>query len=304
MNAFKPFRALPVVVTCLTAILMGGCSSIQLVNNVSKVYQVEVNNNLPVGHGSRLAYDLYLPNKPASQTASTPVIVFFYGGSWNRGSRSEYEFVGRRLASEGYIVAIPDYRLYPEVKYPDFLIDGAKSVNALIDELRNPRYAALRPSKKVVLMGHSAGAYNAAMLAYDPRWLKETAQSSSVVAGFIGLAGAYNIYPIKDQEVQPVFHHPNYPEQSQPIEFVNNTAPASLIVAPEQDTILSTERNSQALHQALTKAGGQSTLVTVSSTDHVTLIGTLSPLLFFKGSTMKPIQNFILHLANTGMLNN
>ena len=147
-------------------------------------------------------------------------------------------------------------------------------------------------------MGHSAGAYNAAMLALDPRWLG--AGDTSKVAGikgFIGLAGAYNIYPIKDTDVQPVFNHPNYPPLSQPIDYSGKQNAPALLLAPETDTLVSIERNTVALHNALKQAGNISTIKNIEGTDHITLIGTLSPLLFFKGSTAKPIDEFI-HLLH------
>lgn len=278
-------------------ILLGGCSAIQVVNSVSKIYPSEVKENIQFGTHPKLKYDLYLPDTANQEFSTTPVIVFFYGGSWNRGDKSEYEFVGRRLASMGYITAVPNYRLYPEVKYPDFLEDGAQSIANLRAELAKSEYQQYKPATEYILMGHSAGAYNAAMLAMDPRWLTAVGVNHEVsVKGLIGLAGAYNIYPIKDTDVQPVFNHPDYPPQSQPIDYTKRSNAPSLLLAPETDTLVSIERNTETLHKALEKAGNSSTTQSVEGTDHVTLIGTLSPLLFFKGSTAKPIEAFIRKL--------
>lgn len=278
-------------------ILLGGCSALQVVNSVSKIYTAEVKQDIEFGTHPKLKYDLYLPDDANDEFSNTPVVVFFYGGSWNRGDKSEYEFVGRRLASMGYITAVPNYRLYPEVQYPDFLNDGAQSIAHLKKELQKPEYQNLKPAQQYVLMGHSAGAYNAAMLALDPKWLNAAGvEHQKSVQGLIGLAGAYNIYPIKDTDVQPVFYHPNYPSQSQPIDYAATPNVPSLLLAPQSDTLVSIERNTIALHKALTSAGNQSKVETVEGTDHVTLIGTLSPLLFFKGSTSKPIDEFMREL--------
>lgn len=275
-------------------IFLGGCSALQIVNSVSKIYTAEVKENIEFDTHPKLKYDLYLPNKPNEEFTHTPVIVFFYGGSWNRGDKSEYEFVGRRLASMGYITAVPNYRLYPEVQYPDFLKDGAQSIAHLKTELQKTEYKHLNPSEQYILMGHSAGAYNAAMLALDPRWLNAAGvEHKNSVQGLIGLAGAYNIYPIKDTDVQPVFNHPDYPPKSQPIDYAGKDKVPSLLLAPQNDTLVSIERNTIALHKALISADNQSTIQTIEGTDHVTLIGTLSPLLFFKGSTARPIQEFV-----------
>lgn len=278
-------------------ILLGGCSALQVVNSVSKIYTAEVKENIEFGTHPKLKYDLYLPDSANQEFDTTPVIVFFYGGSWNRGDKSEYEFVGRRLASMGYITAVPNYRLYPEVKYPDFLEDGAQSIANLRTELAKAEYQQYKPASQYILMGHSAGAYNAAMLALDPQWLTAVGVNhQNTVKGLIGLAGAYNIYPIKDTDVQPVFNHPDYPPQSQPIDYTKRSNAPTLLLAPETDTLVSIERNTLTLHKALEAAGNNSMVYTIEGTDHITLIGTLSPLLFFKGSTAKPIETFIRSL--------
>lgn len=268
-----------------------------VINSVSKIYTVETKQNIAFDSHPKLQYDLYYPKSKNTSLNETPVIVFFYGGSWNRGDKSEYEFVGRRLASMGYIIAVPNYRLYPEVKYPAFLEDNIKAVKAIQSEIKKTEYAALKPAEKFIMMGHSAGAYNAAMLAFDPTWASQIqSDKSALIKGFIGMAGAYNIYPIKDTEVQPVFHHPDYPPESQPIQFAGKTQPPSLILSPETDTLVSIERNSQTLHNALSEAGNTSVIKTIEGTDHVTLIVTLSPLLFFKGSSTEPIKEFVDNL--------
>lgn len=299
MKSFNHFfRTLKVV----PLVLLGGCSALQVVNSVSKIYPSEVKENIEFGTHPKLKYDLYLPSSAHEEFSTTPVVVFFYGGSWNRGDKSEYEFVGRRLASMGYITAVPNYRLYPEVKYPDFLEDGAQSIANLRTELAKPEYQQYKPETQYILMGHSAGAYNAAMLAMDPRWLTAVGiDHKTSVKGLIGLAGAYNIYPIKDTDVQPVFNHPDYPPKSQPIDYTTRSNAPALLLAPETDNLVSIERNTQALHNALEAAGNHSSTQSIEGTDHVTLIGTLSPLLFFKGSTAKPIDAFIrkLHASST-----
>jgi acetyl esterase/lipase len=242
--------------------------------------------------------DLYLPNPPAQDaTESTPVIVFFYGGSWNRGEKSEYEFVGRRLASLGYITAIPNYRVYPEAKYPQFLEDGAKASAKVLQLLAKPEYQQYKPDRQLIMMGHSAGAYNAAMLAMDDRWLgQENINRQSSIKGLIGLAGAYNIYPICVQEVRPVFDHPNYPANSQPIDYVASSNVPTLLLTPEVDELVSTKKNSLSLHQALLQNKTSSKVVAIKGTDHITVLGTLSPVLFFKGDSLNPIQNFVQNL--------
>lgn len=278
-------------------IILSGCSAVQIVNSVSKIYPVEVEKDIAFGDNPRDTMDIYYPKSKNENSANTPVVVFIYGGSWNRGEKSEYEFVGRKLASLGYITMLPNYRVYPEVKYPDFLKDGAKSIAKLVDQLKTEKYQPLKPSDKIVLMGHSAGAYNAAMLAMDDRWLaRENLNRADLIEGLIGMAGAYNIYPIGVPEVRPVFNHPNYPEKSQPIDYVAESKVPTLLLAPESDELVSLEKNTFSLAKALGEVGTPNQLVTVEGTDHISLIGTLSPVLFFKGDSVSPIENFISEL--------
>lgn len=272
----------------LTHYGLGRLSGLELLNAVSKHHAAHIQKNLVYHTQPALQYDLYLPEKTTPSHTATPVLVFFYGGSWNRGHKDDYEFVGRRLAKLGYITAIPNYRVYPEALYPTFLEDCTRSVSSLLHTLQKPQYEAWRPATACVLMGHSAGAYNAAMLAFDPNRLNPTQ-----VKGFIGMAGPYNFYPIDIDEVKPVFHHPHYPAQSQPIDFCAHPQKPSLILCPEHDDLVNTQKNSQALHEALLRTDSRTQLHTIRGTDHYTLIATLSPLLFYKGNTIRAIQRFV-----------
>jgi acetyl esterase/lipase len=267
---------------------LGQTSGLELLNAVSIHHAAHIQKNLVYHSKTALQYDLYLPEPPTNSNPPSPVLVFFYGGSWNRGHKDDYAFVGRRLAALGYITAIPNYRVYPEVQYPSFLEDCTHSVSTLLETLQKPEYEAWNPSTACVLMGHSAGAYNAAMLAFNPKRL-----NPEQVKGFIGMAGPYNFYPIDIDEVKPVFHHPHYHPQSQPIDFCTHPQKPSLIVCPEHDDLVNTKKNSQALHDALLRSGSNTELHTIRGTDHYTLIATLSPLLFYKGNTLRAIQRFV-----------
>lgn len=285
MNIFK-------ALTIPLASLVSACSPLGLVNTVAKIYPLQVQRDLSYGDKARHRYDLYLP--AVARSHKTPVIVFFYGGSWRSGEKSDYAFVGRRLSHEGYIVAVANYRLYPDVRYPGFLEDSAKAVHAIQKELQQSQYQALKPDKQIILMGHSAGAYNAAMLALDDRWLAaEGVDRRSSIKGWIGMAGPYDLYPIVLKDVQPVFYHPNYPPLSNPIDFVTEANIPALLLAPAEDDVVNIQRNTYALGKRLKETGSQATVVTVAGTGHGTLVGTLSPILFFMGSSMGPIHDFI-----------
>lgn len=218
--------------------------------------------------------DVYLP--PASvkrPSQGWPVVVFFHGGSWVRGHRSEYRFVGQSLAARGVVAVLADYRLYPQVKYPEFLTDSARVTAWALH--RAPSWAA--DARRVFVMGHSAGAYNAAMLAIDPRWMKQAGAQPRQLAGWIGLAGPYDFLPIQDEEVKPVFLFPHSPPDSQVLfHDLRGSPPAWLALAP-QDPFVDPHINSVRLHQRLEAMGVPSQLTEVPRASHVSLVAMLSP---------------------------
>ncbi len=223
--------------------------------------------NLAYGPLNRQKMDVYQP-VAAPPPGGYPVVVFFYGGSWNRGERADYKFVGAALAKQGIVTLVADYRLYPEVRYPEFLNDSAQ---ALAFGLENAVKFNGNP-KKVFVMGHSAGAYNAAMLALDARWLQTTNHSPNELAGFIGIAGPYNFLPMTNPDTQPVFFHPNYPNGSQPIEYVSKQSPRSFLGAAVSDTLVIPERNTKVLAQRLNAAGSPVVLKMYERVNHMTII--------------------------------
>lgn len=277
------------LICLLSMSFLSACSPLGIINAVSKVHPADEIHAVDFGPHPRHRFDVYVPT--TGVTADTPSVVFFYGGSWNSGDRRDYRFVGRRLAAAGYLTAVVDYRLYPEVQYPEFLHDSAAGVVAF-QQWAKRHYP--QAADKVTLIGHSAGAYNAAMLALDDTWLaREGSSPESLLNGWVGIAGPYDLYPITVEDVKPVFFHPEYPEDSNPIDFVSESSVPALLLKPEEDDLVDPIRNSVGLRDALSQANSPVTLETIAGTSHVTIIGSVSPLLFFKGSTMKPIEAFV-----------
>jgi acetyl esterase/lipase len=210
-------------------------------------------STLDVAYGTlpRQKLDMYTP-VTAPPAAGWPVVVFFYGGNWTEGERSQYKFMGEALASHGVLTLIADYRLYPEVTYPAFLEDCAKAMAYGFEHAQ----ALGGDPKRIFVMGHSAGGYNAAMLALDPRWLAATGHSPKELDGWIGLAGAYDFFPLEPgQPARPVFHHPDYPANAQPIDDVTSTSPKAFLAAPVKDKVVSPTRSTLAMAAKLRAAG-------------------------------------------------
>ncbi|HSW08951.1 alpha/beta hydrolase [Aquabacterium sp.] len=244
-------------------------------NGLAAVNSLRVAHALAYGSLPRQRYDLYRPAS-AAPPGGWPLVVFFYGGAWNRGERADYRFVGEALAARGMLVMVADYRLHPEVKYPEFLHDCAQATAHALGQARS--WGA--DDKRIYLMGHSAGAYNVAMLALDARWLAPTGHSARELAGWIGLAGPYDFLPIKTPEVQAAFHHPNVPPDSQPLRHIAPDAavpgvPALLIVGAK-DQRIDPVRNTRGLAIALREAGTAVRLREYDGLSHETAVAALA----------------------------
>ena len=240
------------------------------------------------GPGPRQQLDVYQPARAAPREG-WPVVVFFYGGSWNRGKRGDYAFVGEALASRGILTLVADYRLYPEVRYPDFLRDSAA---ALAWSLSHAAGLGGNP-RRVFVMGHSAGAYNAAMLALDPRWLKPTGHTPRELAGFIGLAGPYDFLPIENPDAKPVFFHPDYPPDTQPLEHASKAAPRSFLGAPREDSLVNPQRSTQGLATRLKTLGVPVTVKFYDRVGHTTLIAALGAPLRWLAPVLEDVVAFV-----------
>jgi len=256
-------------ISLLLTTLLSGCSALTPVNWLVSHEGYQKLDSLAYGDLPRQQLDVYLPDK---LEPGAPVVVFYYGGSWRGGERANYRFVGQALASRGIITVIPDYRVYPEVRYPDFLRDSAK---ALAWTLAHQSEWQDQPGP-LFAMGHSAGAYNAAMLALDPRWLKQQQLSPEILSGWIGLAGPYDFLPILNPDVQPVFYHPDTPVDSQPLVHVSAKSPPALLLAGSEDDLVDPQRNTRQLAQALRDQGVPVESEVLDDLGHIKILLTLA----------------------------
>lgn len=249
----------------LTA-LLAACSPLRAFNAVVPQDRgvAAVARNQAFGSHPRQRLDLYRPRPGAGTTEPLPIIVFIYGGSWQEGTRSGYGFAARALASRGFLVAVPDYRLVPEVRFPAFVEDGAAAV-------RWVRANAARfggdPSR-IVLVGHSAGAYNASMLALDPRWL---GADRGAVRGFVGLAGPYDFLPLDGPITTAAFSAAPDLLQTQPITFASAGDPPTLLLHGALDTTVY-PRNSLRLADRLRSAGVSAQVKQYPQVGHVGIL--------------------------------
>jgi acetyl esterase/lipase len=271
------------------ATLIGGCSPVQILNALVSEDAYTASRDLAYGPDPRQKLDLYQPRASPPPYGGFPVVVFFYGGSWNRGDRRDYKFVAEALAAEGMVVALADYRLYPQVRYPEFLEDCARAVASVRRDA--PRYRA--DPEKLFVMGHSAGAYNAAMVALDSRWLGAQDLSPSVLAGWIGLAGPYDFLPTDNEEVQHVFGHPGYASGSQPVDHVSKVAPRAFLGAASHDSVVDPDRNTRRMAERLLAAGVPVTVKVYDRVNHLSLVGAFARPLRSLAPVLEDVSRFV-----------
>lgn len=274
------------IATGLLALGLAACTASTLINGLTPDAGYGGPTRLAYGSGSRHWLDLYQPD---GTRQPAPVLVFFYGGSWRYGERADYRFAAAALAARGFVVVVPDYRLYPEVRYPDFLRDCAAAVGWTLRQVS--QYGG--DPRRVYLIGHSAGAYNAAMLAYDARWLASEGLSPRAIAGFIGLAGPYNFLPIQVPEVMPVFDWPATAMDTQPISHVTAAAPPTLLIVADPDELVDPNRNSAALADALHRVSVSVVVKRYSALNHYTTIGALAWPLRWLAPVLDDITEFV-----------
>ncbi len=238
------------------------------------------------GHEARQKLDLYIP-----RSSNTParVVVFLYGGNWNSGSREQYGFVGRALASQGILTVVADYRLSPQVTYPTFIEDSAQAVSWTLKHIGE--YGG--NARQIFVAGHSAGAYNAAMVALDPRWLAKFDASPAALRGWIGIAGPYDFLPIVAESIKPAFLYPNTPVDSQPIRHVTAAAPPTLLITGSADTVVDPERNSAGLAAALRAKHVPVQTVSLEGVGHGMLVGAFAPVLRSFFPVLEEVSHFV-----------
>lgn len=275
MNSSSPAAARQCMIrrlgACLLLLLLAGCSLVQTFNALIPTADIECIDNLTYGPLPRQRLDLY---RPAGESRGLrPVVVFFYGGSWDSGRKEDYLFVAEALTSIGVIAVLPDYRVYPEVRFPAFLDDAGAAVawsrRHVSDYGGDP--------DRLFVMGHSAGAHIAAMLAFDRQWLRKAGSDPGQLAGFIGLAGPYDFLPLKSERLKTIFGPEPSRMLSQPIHFVTREAPPALLLHGDADTVVG-PHNSANLARRIRELGGRVDYIRYPGLDHQTIVVNLSAL--------------------------
>jgi acetyl esterase/lipase len=252
----------------LVPFLLGGCEATLFagLNATDQRHDIERQKHVEFDPQHHLALDIYRP----AHAVHAPIVVFFYGGSWTRGERAWYRFVGTALSARGVTVVIPDYRKYPQVKMDGFMDDAARAVAWTRDHAVELDGSV----DNIFIMGHSAGGQIAGLLATDAHWLAPYAMQPRQLAGFIGLAGCYDFMPIPANEKDMLGMFGRTPEEqarAQPVRFVDGDEPPMLLLHGTADKEVE-PTNSQSLADAVHRVHGDVTLKFYPGVKHSELV--------------------------------
>jgi acetyl esterase/lipase len=266
---------------------LASCSTIGVLNAASASPWIRQTRDIAYGPLGRQRLDVYAPAPTGA--GRRPVVVFFYGGSWDSGSKLDYRWTGLALARRGYVTVIADYRLYPDVVWPAFLQDGAAAVRWARD---NAASFGGDPDR-LVLMGHSAGAYNAVDLAVDRRWLAGAGlDAARDVRAVVGLSGPYDFLPVRTAELKAIFGPEAERPDTQPINHVDGGAAPMLLITGDRDGVVD-PGNSDRLAARIRAAGGEAEVIHYPKLDHPMTVGSLATPLQWMAPVMRDAVRFI-----------
>jgi|HubBroStandDraft_2_1064218.scaffolds.fasta_scaffold223955_1 acetyl esterase/lipase len=272
----------------LVAAMAAGCGKVAfMAANVPAAFGAYRRHpNIAYGGGPQHRLDVYVPK--TIPVKPPPLVVFWHGGRWSFGDKSDYRFVGAALTELGCVAVLPNYRHYPEVKMPGFMDDAARA--ALWASAHGGEFGA--DAHRMYLMGHSAGAHLAALVTLDPRYFAAAGQSAPPIAGVIGLSGPYDFLPLREPDVQDMFGPPQRYPESQPINFVRSDAPPMLLIhGLKDDTVW--PKNSRNLATALRACGAPATLKLYPKLLHADTVAALSLPARGRAPTLADIASFV-----------
>lgn len=241
------------------------------------------------GEGPRRRLDVYVP---AAAVEKAPVLVFFYGGSWQGGSKDDYAFVGQALAAQGFVTVLPDYRLYPETAFPGFLEDGAAAIAWVRDNIAT--YGG--DPRRIVLAGHSAGAYNAVMLGLDPRYLTAAGVDPKAIRAVAGLSGPYDFLPLEHATTIEVFGGAPDLAATQPVRLAGPLSPPTFLATGADDAVVR-PRNTVSLAQRLRAAHVPVQERIYAGLDHKDTLLALSVTFRSKAPELAEMASFLMRQA-------
>lgn len=280
------------IIGLMAALLLSACSGTTILNTLSAGGGTVVAENVVYDENTGGRLDIYTP--PGNPVQS-PTVVFLHGGRWTDGDKSNYVFVGKALAERGYVVVIPNYRKYPQVKSPVFVQDAARAVKWT----RTNIYKYGGSGLKLFVMGHSSGAQMAALLAMNEEYLAAVGGTRGWFKGMIGLAGPYDFLPLTAPDLRDMFGPPERYEQSQPIFYADGQNAPLLLLHGEDDDVVWV-KNTRNLADAVRKKGGPVETVIYPKLSHSLIVGAMGPLVRGQADVLDVVTEFMQRMITTG----
>ncbi len=263
------------------ALLFPACSPLDLINGSVDDDEIVIHADIAYGDHSRQSLNVYVPGGSAADERK--VVVFFYGGRWQNGSKADYLFVGDALADAGIVTVIPDHRLYPEVRFPEFVEDSADAVRWVrthIDEYGGD-------PDEIYLAGHSSGAYLATLLGLDESRLEPTG-----IRGVVGISGPYDFLPFYSEELADTFAGASNELATQPISFVDGDEPPMLLITGEDDDTVD-PGNTRRLAERIRERGGRVQTRIYPDTGHYMIVAAIARPLRSFAPTLDDLLGFV-----------
>lgn len=217
------------------------------------------------GEGEDRKYDEY----PVADKEA-PLVIFWYGGSWRMGHKSMYRFVGASLQKLGAYSFVVDYPKFPKQTFPGFVDDA----NLAIDHIKK-RF----PGRKVIIIGHSAGAHTVLITGMSKQ---------KIVDKVVSISGPSKV----GKGYRPIFGESIENGLSKPINYIDesNKETQFLLIHGRMDFIVPVS-DSVSMYDKLKSSGISTELKLITLMDHILIL----PFLFFGllPSTKRKLKKFI-----------
>nr|AID57592.1 esterase [uncultured bacterium] len=280
-NAFKFFAGI-----FGTVAMVAACAPVSILNGITPSSSFNKTKNEAYGTEKYEILDVYRTEKPR---ADAPVLVFVHGGSWDSGSKNIYKFLAEAFTSSGYDIVVPNYRLYPEAIFPNFIEDNAKAV-AYVQKTF--------PDRQIVLMGHSAGAYNVLMLALRDEYLDDAGVNRcEKIAGVVALAPPTGVVPLTGPRLIEIFPD-RFLGEDAVLNNVNAPSPPLFLGHGESDTTVYPQNSTQ-LAEKVAARGGVVEVKVYEGQSHIDVVKVLSRHFDGKVTLKADILAFIEALPET-----
>lgn len=249
--------------------------------------EVEIIEHTNIAYGENLKHSLDVVS--SENCIGSPILLFVHGGSWRWGQKDYHRAIGKQFARNGVVFVSINYRLYPEVRFPEFPRDLARAIFWVRQNVE--RFGGNK--KKIFLIGHSAGAHNACLVAMDEKYLNEFGGNLNWIKGVIPMACPFEFDPTKEFLYRDLFPNEKDINTLMPMGIeIKNKLPPFFIMHGKFDPILP-ENQVYEFAEKIKDFGGEAEVRIYSSHGHFSLVRRTTSWHIWPFPLLKDILNFI-----------